>query len=138
MYQNSFYSELLITTVRKLQPDFQYKVDKLYRLSVYSRWLLAIFSWFTIGVYGIWNLRAEISLGLDYFTWAAVYYGLHFNFLPTLCLAFCIGVTVSAILWQMRNLIWGLPEIEKRRLEKQVEKIMTKGIKHPLWKWIHS
>lgn len=122
----------------KLQSDFQHKVDKLYRLSMYSRWLLAISSWLTLGVYAIWNLQAEIALCLDYFTWAAVYYGLHFNFLPTLCLAICIGTTVSAILWQSRNLIWGLPEIEKRKLERQVKKIMAKGNKHPLWKLINN
>ncbi|MGD1918720.1 MAG: hypothetical protein ACFCAD_07415 [Pleurocapsa sp.] len=122
----------------KLKSDFQHKVDKLYRLSVCGRWLVAIFSWLTLGVYAIWNLRAEIALCLDYFTWAAVYYGLHFNFLPTLCLAFCIGTTVSVVLWQSRNLIWGLPETERRKLERHVKKIMAKGTKHPLWKLINN
>lgn len=121
-----------------IHADFQQKVEKLYQLSIYGRWLFVIASWLTLGLYALWNLKEEIAIALDYFTWAAVYYGLHFNFVPTLCLAFCIGVTVSALVWQSRNLIWGLPVEEKRRLEKQVKKILAKGNKHPLWKWLNS
>ena len=120
-----------------IQSDFQQKVARLYTLSVYGRWLFVISSWLTLGLYAIWNLRQEIALCLDYFTWAAVYYGLHFNFIPTLCLAFCIGVTTSVLLWQSRNKIWGLPDVERRKLEKQAKKILAKGTKHPLWKWIN-
>ena len=121
-----------------IQSNFQQKVNRLYELSLYGRWLFVIASWLTLGLYAIWNLREEIALCLDYFTWTAVYYGLHFNVLPTLCLAFCIGTTLSVLLWQSRNIIWGLPEIERRKLERKVEKILNKGTKHPLWKWINS
>ena len=121
-----------------VRSNFQQKVDRLYKLSIYGRWLFVIFNWLTFGLYAIWNLRQEISLCLDYFTWAAVYYGLHFNFLPTLCLAFCISTTISVLVWQSRNTIWGLPDFEKRKLEKQVKKILSEGTKHPLWKWINS
>lgn len=122
----------------RIQPGFKQKVNKLYKLSMYGRWLFVIASWLTLGVYAVWSLREEIAISLDYFTWASVYYGLHFNFVPTLCLAFCIGSTVSVLLWQSRNVIWGLPEIEQRKLERQVEKIMARGSKHPLWKWINN
>lgn len=122
----------------KFQSDFQQKVTRLHQLTVYARWLFVLVSWLTLGVYALWNLREEIALMFDYFTWAAVYYGLHFNFLPTLCLAFCIGITISVLVWQSRNLIWGLPESEKRQLEQQAEKILETGAKHPLWKWINS
>lgn len=118
--------------------DFQHKVARLYKLSVYKRWLFVAVSWLTLGSYALWDLREEIAIAVDYFTWAAIYYGLHFNFVPTICLAFCIGVTVSALVWQSRNLIWGLPADEKRKLKKQVKKILAKGDKHPLWKWINS
>ena len=121
-----------------VRSNFQQKVNRLYKLSIYGRWLVVVFSWLTFGLYAIWNLREEIALCLDYFTWAAVYYGLHFNFLPTLCLAFCVSTTVSVLVWQSRNTIWGLPDFEKRKLEKQVKKILSKGTKHPLWKWINS
>lgn len=120
----------------KQDSDFQQKVTKLYQLSIYGRWLVVIASWLTFGVYALWSLREEIAIALDYFTWAAVYYGLHFNFIPTLCLAFCIGMTTSVLVWQSRNLIWGLPAIEKHRLERKVKKIIAQGDRHPLWKWI--
>ena len=120
-----------------IQSDFEQKVNRLYKLSIYGRWLLAIFSWLTLGIYAVWSLQEEIAVGLDYFTWAALYYGLHFNFLPTLCLAVCIGTTVSVLLLQIRNLLWGLPKTEKCKLERQVKKIIARGNKHPLWKWIN-
>ena len=122
----------------KVQSDFQHQVSRLYQLSIYGRWLFVAVSWLTLGAYALWNLREEIAICLDYFTWAAVYYGLHFNLVPTLCLAFCIGVTASVLVWQSRNLIWGLPAEEQRKLERQVKKIVARGDKHPLWKWINS
>ncbi len=118
------------------QSDFEKKVAKLHQITVYGRWLFVLVSWLTLGSYALWNLRAEISLWLDYFTWAALYYGFHFNFVPTLCLSFCVGVTISVLIWQSRNIIWGLPEDEQRQLARKVEKIQAQGKKHPLWKWI--
>ncbi len=118
--------------------DFQHKVAKLYQLTVYVRWLFILICWLTLGVYGIWGLRAEIALWLDYFTWAAVYYGFQFNFIPTLCLIFCVAITISVLVWQSRNMLWGLPLQEQRQLEKQVRKILAMGKKHPLWQWINS
>ncbi len=119
------------------QSDFEKKVAKLHQITVYGRWLFVLVSWLTLGSYALWNLRAEISLWLDYFTWAALYYGFHFNFVPTLCLSFCVGVTISVLIWQSRNIIWGLPEDEQRQLARKVEKIQAQGKKHPLWKWIN-
>ena len=118
--------------------EFEQKVAKLHRLTVYGRWLFVLVSWLTLGVYALWNLKEEIALWFDYFTWAAVYYGFHFNFLPTLCLAFCVATTISVLIWQSRNIIYGLPPQEQRQLEKQVRKIQKKGKKHPLWKWING
>jgi hypothetical protein len=118
--------------------DFKQQVAKLHRLTVYSRWLFVLGSWLTLGTYALWQLRAEIALWFDYFTWAAVYYGFHFNFLPTLCLAFCIAITLSVLIWQSRNIIWGLPSSEQRQLAKQVKKIQAQGKKHLLWKWINN
>ena len=120
----------------KQDSDFQQKVTKLYQLSIYGRWLVVIASWLTFGIYALWSLRSEIAIAFDYFTWAAVYYGLHFNFIPTLCLAYCIGITTSVLVWQSRNIIWGLPAPEQRRLEKKAERIIAQGDRHPLWKWI--
>ena len=123
--------------MNNLQSDFERKVAKLHRLTVYGRWLLVLISWLTLGTYALWQLQEEIALWFDYFTWAAVYYTFHFNFVPTICLAFCLGMTISVLLWQSRNIIWGLPSNEKRQLVKQVKQIEARGKKHPLWKWIN-
>ena len=122
----------------RFNTDFDKKVERLYQLTVYGRWLFITFSWLTVGIYGIWSLRSEISLLFDYFTWSAVYYGFHFNLIPTICLAFCVGVTVSVLVWQSRNILWGLPSKDRQKLEQQVRKIVATGTKHPLWKWINS
>jgi hypothetical protein len=116
--------------------NFQRQVEKFYQLTVYARWLFILCCWLTLGTYALWQMRREIALLFDYFTWAAVRYGLIFNLLPAFCLSFCIGITVSVLLWQSRNIIWGLPAQERKYLEKQVNKILAVGRKHPLWKWI--
>ena len=123
--------------MKSLDPNFERKVRKLYRLTIYFRWIVVLFSWLTFGVYGIWGLRSEISLWLDYFTWAALRYGLAFNIIPTICLAFCIGMTISVLVWQSRNIIWGLPAQEKQDLEKKVQRILAKGKRHFLYKWLN-
>ncbi|MDJ0533544.1 MAG: hypothetical protein QNJ70_13825 [Xenococcaceae cyanobacterium MO_207.B15] len=123
--------------MKSSDPNFAKKVRKFYRLTVYFRWILVGLSWSTFGVYGIWGLRFEISLWLEYFTWAAVRYGLAFNIIPTTCLAFCIGLTISVLLWQSRNILWGLPPQEQQNLERQVERILAKGESHPLAKWLN-
>ena len=123
--------------MKSLDPNFERKVRKLYRLTIYFRWIVVLFSWLTFGVYGIWGLRSEISLWLDYFTWAALRYGLAFNIIPTICLAFCIGMTISVLVWQSRNIIWGLPAQEKQDLERKVQRILAKGKRHFLYKWLN-
>ncbi len=105
-------------------PDFCKKVDDYYQLMVWSRWKLVIFLWLTLGTYGIWGLRDEIKLWLDYFTWAAVRYGLMFNMFSTICLVICIGFTLSTLVWQSRNIIWGLSDKEKYYLEQKVKRIL--------------
>ena len=123
--------------MKSSDPNFHKKVKKLYRLTVYVRWIVVLFSWLTFGIYGIWGLRSEISLWLDYFTWTGVRYGLAFNIIPTICLGFCIGMTISVLVWQSRNIIWGLTPKEKNDLEKQVERILAKGKRHFLYKWLN-
>ena len=118
--------------------DFQRKVARYYQLTIYLRWIVVVLLWLTIGVYGVWGIRDEIKLWFDYFTWSAVHYGLAFNLIPTICLAICIGMTLSVLLWQSRHIIWGLSDKEKYYLEKKVEKILATGSSHPLWKWIHK
>ena len=117
--------------------NFQKKVEKYYQLTIYLRWVVILFLWLTLGIYGIWGIRHEISLWLDYFTWSAVHYGLAFNLIPTICLAICMGMTVSVLVLQSRHILWGLSDKEKYYLEQKVSKIMAMGSSHPLWKWIN-
>jgi hypothetical protein len=119
-----------------LDPKLAKEVERLYRMTVYGRWLFVLFCWMTLGLIGIWGLRQEIVLWFDYFTWSAVRYGLMFNPFPTLCLAFCIAMTTSALIWQSRNDLFGLPAREKHRLEKWVARIRKYGPRHPLWKLV--
>lgn len=120
----------------ELDPIFKQQVQKLYQLIVYGRWLVVVLLWLSVGSLSLWGLRSEIALWLQYFTWVAVRFGLYYNPLPTLGLTFCIVMTISVIVWQIRNMLLGIPPQEQRRLEKQVHKIRQQGATHPLWKWI--
>lgn len=130
--------ELLKSTIAtaNLDPIFRQQVQNLHRLTVYGRWLVVGLLWISIGSLSIWGLRSEIALLQQYFTWAAVRYGLYYNPLPSLGLALCIGMTASVLVWQSRNILLGLPPKEQQRLEQQVYRIRQQGASHPLWKWI--
>ncbi|UKP00095.1 hypothetical protein [Nostoc sp. UHCC 0870] len=112
------------------------QVQKLHQLTVYGRWLFVGFLWLTIAPLCFWNLRSEIALWQQYFTWAAVRYGILSHPLSAIGLAFCIGMTTSVLVWQSRNILLGLPHQEQQRLEKQVFQIRQQGPTHPLWKWV--
>jgi hypothetical protein len=73
---------------------------------------------------------------MDYFTWAAVWYGLIFNRFPAIGLTLCISITIAVLVWQSRNLLMGLPEYDRKRLEHQVQQIRQQGPSHPLWKLV--
>lgn len=120
----------------ELDPTFERQVQKLYRLTAYSRWLVVGCLWLSVGVLSLWGLRYEISLLLQYFTWVAVRYGLYYNPLSTFGLACCSVMTISNLLWHGRILLFGLPPKELRRLAKQVQQIRQQGQSHPLWKWV--
>ena len=117
--------------------DFQKKVTKYHQITIYMRWLVVIALWLTLGIYGIWGIRNEIQLWLNYFTWSAIYYGLAFNLIPTLCLSICIGMTVSVLVWQSRCAIWGLSDKEQYYLEQKVTKILATGTSHPFYRWLN-
>jgi len=112
------------------------QVQRLHQLTVYGRWCFVGCLWLTVAPVSLWNLRAEIALWQQYFTWVAVRYGLFSHPLSTLGLGLCIGMTAAILVWQSRNILLGLPQEEKKRLEKQVFHIRQQGPTHPLWKWI--
>lgn len=120
----------------ELDLAFAQQLQKLHRLTVYSRWLFAGCLWLTIAPFCLWNLRTEISLLQEYFTWVGLQYTLIFHPLSTLGLSLCIGMTVSVLVWQSRNILWGLSLQEQENLKKQVYRIRQQGSSHPLWKWV--
>ncbi|ACK73380.1 conserved hypothetical protein [Gloeothece citriformis PCC 7424] len=117
-------------------PNFNKQVQRLHQLTVYGRWGFVILSWLSLGSFGIWGLREEFKLWQQYFTWTAVRYAIAYNFVPAVCLFFCIGITGAVLVWQSRNLFSGIPSEERQRLEQQVRKIKAIGKRHPLWKWV--
>ncbi|MEM7555826.1 MAG: hypothetical protein AAF378_17355 [Cyanobacteria bacterium P01_A01_bin.84] len=121
---------------KKNDATFNQQLMRLHRLTVIARWLFACFLWLTIAPICLWDLRNEIALWQQYFTWAALRYGLVYHPLSTLGLGFCIGTVLAILIWQSRNMILGISEPEKQRLEKQVWRIRHQGKSHPLWKWI--
>ncbi|MGH8001438.1 MAG: hypothetical protein ACREPR_18955 [Brasilonema sp.] len=118
--------------------SFAKQVQKLYQLQVYSRWLFVGFLWLTIAPLCAWDLRSEITLWREYFTWVAVRYGLYYHPLATLGLSFCLGMILAVLIWQSRNILLGLSQQEKQRLEQQLVQIRQQGPSHPLWKWVCS
>jgi hypothetical protein len=120
----------------QLDPIFKNQIDRLYRLTVYARWFVITLLWLTVGAYSLWELRYPISLIQEYFTWAAVRYGLAFQPIPAFGLCLCVGMTTGTLVWQSRNLIWGIPKKDRQRLTKQVYQIRQQGSSHPLWKWV--
>lgn len=120
----------------ELKPNLNKQIKKLHRLTVCTRWLTVVLCWLTLGIFGIKSLLPAIHLWFDYFTWSAVRYTIHFNPLPSICLTFCVGMTVSVLVWQSRNILWGLSPQEKYRLEQKVQKIIAQGSSHPLWRFI--
>lgn len=117
-------------------PIFQQQVQNLHRLTVYGRWLTVILLWLGVAPLCLWLLRSEIALWLDYFTWAAVRYTIIYNRLPAIGLILCIATTIAVLIWQSRNILWGIPEEYRKSLEKQVLRIRRQGKSHPLWKWV--
>lgn len=117
-------------------PEFERQIQRLYQLSVYSRWLLILFVWLTIVPICLWSLRMEIVMWKEYFTFAAVRYGLISHPLAALGLAFSVGMMLAVLIWQSRNILFGLSSEEKKLLEDRVWRIRKQGSNHPLWKWI--
>lgn len=118
-------------------PNLSKQVQNLYRLSILARWFFVVFSWLTLGTFGIWGLRHEIALWSQYFTWTALRYGIAYNRVASFCVAFCIGITTAVLIRQTINILrGGLSRREKHALEQKVLKIRARGPLDPLWKWV--
>ncbi|HBE18251.1 MAG TPA: hypothetical protein DEG17_01290 [Cyanobacteria bacterium UBA11149] len=120
----------------ELDAIFKAQVERLHQLTVYGRWLVVTILWLTLAPLSLWGWRYEISLLRSHFTWAAVRYGIIFNRLPFLGLSICVAVTAAVLVWHSRNILWGMPADEEKRLHQQVCRICQQGQSHPLWKWV--
>lgn len=117
--------------------NFERQVQRLHQLTVWSRWLFVLACWLILVPLSLWNLRSEIELLREHFTWTAVRFGLAYHWFATLGLSFTLAMTAAVLVWQSRNILRGLPLAERRRLIKQVEKIQATGPRHPLWRWLN-
>lgn len=120
----------------KVDPIFQQQVKRLYRLTVYGRWIFVGLLWVSVGSLSFWGLRSDITLLRQHFTWVGLRYAWMYNLWPRLGIAICVGITAAVLVWQSRNLLLGMPQEEQRRLEQQVFRIRHQGPSHPLWKWV--
>ncbi|MBC7515418.1 MAG: hypothetical protein H7237_03120 [Alkalinema sp. FL-bin-369] len=108
-------------------------IDRLHRLNVVGRWMTLLMIWLTVGGWSLWQLRKTWQILQDYFTWSAIRVGLMFHPIAAVGLGLCIGLTLSTLIGQSRNLIWGLPDYEQVALRVRVLKIQQQGRSHPLW-----
>jgi hypothetical protein len=120
----------------RYDPAFRQELERLHRLTVYGRWGTVCLLWLLLAPLSLWSLRSEFALWADYFTWTAVRYAIAYNPLPAFCLSLCIGMTVAVLLWQSRNILWGISDRQTKRLEKQLLQIRQQGPSHPLWRWV--
>jgi hypothetical protein len=111
-------------------------VERLHRLTVYGRWFTAIALWLSVGILSLWTMRRDIDLWFENFTWVSVLYALVAHPIAAFGLCICIAMTLSVLVWQSRNILWGLSRQEELRLVRQVRKIRATGPRHLLWKWV--
>jgi hypothetical protein len=124
------------STVSTEEPPLQWEVCRLHRLTIYARWTFVMGLWLSVGTFSLWQLRFRIQILMDYFTWAAVKYGLAYHMTAALGLGLCIGCTAGVLTWHLRNLLLGLPQRERDRLQQQAIRIQQQGKTHPLWRWL--
>lgn len=117
-------------------PQFEAQIEILRKITLRGWWLLVGLLWLTVGTLSLWGLRYEIHLWMEYFTWAAVRYGLVYNRLPSIGLGLCLGMTLALLVSESRHILFGLSQGERLRLENQLHKIRRQGPSHPLWKWV--
>jgi hypothetical protein len=120
----------------QVSPDVLPEVVRLHQLQVYGRWLFVILLWLSVGSISLWSFRDSLSLLSEYFTWSGLRINMEFNPWGSLGVLFCVGLTASTLIWQARNILFGLPAADQRSLERQVYRIRQKGNRHPLWKWV--
>ena len=85
-------------------------------------WLFTLGLWLTVGTASLWSLRRTFQQLQDYFTWAAIRYGLAFNRMAAIGLGLCIGLTVALLVKESRFIIFGLTSKERHDLQQAMER----------------
>ncbi len=124
-------------TVRGASIADEQAIEVLRQYALTAWWRLTVGVWLTVGPFTLWQLRSEISLLLDYFTWTSVYYGLKYNFLGALGFFLCVGLAATLFVRELRHLTLGLSPFERKRLEQQLAQIHRQGPSHPLWSLVN-
>jgi hypothetical protein len=100
-------------------PPSQIEINRLHRRQVYRRWLAVGLCWLVLAPLSLWAVRDELALMHRYFTWTALRYAIAYNRIPAIGLAFCIAITISTLVWQSRNILFGLsPRYQKYLLQQ--------------------
>jgi hypothetical protein len=112
------------------------QVQRLILVQTKMRWALVIFLWLTLGIISLWMIREDIGLWIEYFTWAAVRVAIRNEQLPYMGLGVCVALTLSTLIRQSWDILFGINKREYHYLVKQVQEIETQGRKHWLWQWV--
>lgn len=83
-------------------------------------------------IWSLWDLRAEWLLMAEQFTWAALRYAVLYHLLTWLVLLVCL----SSLLGILIDRCW--PQRRDRRLQRQLNRILAIGARHPLWQRLQS
>lgn len=121
-----------------IDPEMQQAIERLHQLTVWGRWAVVTGLWLTVGVWSLWQMRKVWEVAWEYFTWSAIRVGMIFNPWATIGLGLCISMTLSVLVWQSRNILWGLPKSEQQWLQQRILKIQQQGPSHPLWAKIYG
>lgn len=79
-------------------------------------------------IWSLWDLRAEWALMAEQFTWAALRYAMLYHLLTWLVLLVCLMSLATALI----DRCW--PQRRDRQLQRQLDRILATGTRHPLWK----
>ncbi|HAN46793.1 MAG TPA: hypothetical protein DCQ32_09620 [Cyanobacteria bacterium UBA8156] len=113
-----------------------HQVERLQRVEIWVRWGVGLTLWATVGSLCLWQLREDIPIWREVFTWAAVRSSLQQNRWAFLGLGLCVGVTLSTLIRQSLFILFGVSRSEKRALLMRVRRIRRRGARHPLWRWV--
>lgn len=81
------------------------------------RWCFILLGlWLTVGGFSFWQLRETLQQLAEYFTWAALRYGLIFHRLAAAGLGLCLGLTLALMINESRYQLCGLSRRERHHL----------------------